>query len=182
MNSNQLQTFDANALKKRISETVQGTFGMLIPQEQFEALVKQHVSEFFEREEFFDVFEVTGSKDLYGRNNDKLKLRKAMTPFKAQVWEHCAHISRVALNEYFERESNVLKDKMMSMFETREFAGTVSNSVAAIASKVQEAQMKAVIYQATKILGTVVGASMGNYGFFEKDVEDQVKQTLGLSR
>jgi hypothetical protein len=47
-NLSEITQFDPKVLQKRVAETVQTQFGMLIPDDQFEKMVATHVKEFFE--------------------------------------------------------------------------------------------------------------------------------------
>lgn len=84
-----LALFDQAALKKRISETVQSTFGSLIPDAAFEQMVKNEITAFFEAKSVN--VEVKKNQDYYGRTAYNTEVKEQITPFAQMV--------RAAFNE-----------------------------------------------------------------------------------
>ncbi len=81
---NDIAPFDPDALKKRVSETIQASFGALIPEATWQAMVDKEVKAFFEEPGAeWVVAQINGS---YQR--DALHtLQSKMTPFRRMVWE-----------------------------------------------------------------------------------------------
>ncbi len=86
-----IQVFDPAALKKRVSDSVTATFGMMIPETEWQALVEREVKAFFEEPSTpFTIVEQKiagsyGSRDTVGH-----ELHTKLTPFRALVWKACS--------------------------------------------------------------------------------------------
>ena len=82
--STELKPFTPEQLQERITNTVRANFGMLVPDEQFNALVEKEINAFFDEK---TVFEWEGKKVGYW-NDAKLEqtTRVKMSPFRYQVW------------------------------------------------------------------------------------------------
>lgn len=90
--------FDPEALKKRVAETIQVSFGMLIPAEQFNAMVEKEVKAFFEQEttEWIVAEKASVSWD----RNGSAQLKTTLTPFRRLVWEKVQELCKAKLNEH----------------------------------------------------------------------------------
>jgi hypothetical protein len=80
----EIKTFSPDQLQDRITETVRSQFGMLIPEEQFNELIKKEIKEFFETEVAYD-WEVR-QVDNWSNHTRREKLKLNITPFRQQVW------------------------------------------------------------------------------------------------
>lgn len=80
---NDVIQFDPKVLQKRVAETVQSQFGMLIPDDQFEKMVATHVREFFDTQvDSKRVLRHTLFADLVWAELTKLVAVKLETAFK----------------------------------------------------------------------------------------------------
>lgn len=81
--------FEPDALKKRIAESVQVSFGMLIPESEWQKMVDKEVKAFFEEEGQFiwQRQEELKNSSYYGQSRYYETLKFGMTPFRQQVWE-----------------------------------------------------------------------------------------------
>lgn len=88
--------FDPDALKKRVSETIQASFGALIPEATWQAMVEKEVKAFFEDPGAeWVVTQINGS---YQR--DALHtLQTRMTPFRRLVWEKVQGLCKAKIEE-----------------------------------------------------------------------------------
>lgn len=90
MTDNAVMAFDPAALKKRVAESVQSQFGMLIPAEQFDAMVAAEIKAYFETETQHRVLtEEQGEYSYNGRQKVNV-VYVTMTPFRQQVREAIA--------------------------------------------------------------------------------------------
>ena len=102
--SNNMQTFKPEQLQERITETVRTNFGMLIPDDQFQALVQREIQAYFD--EATEVNWVTERSDNRGyfSNNDLLKIKLKMTPFRFQVWSEIRKLMDSKIEMLFNTE------------------------------------------------------------------------------
>ena len=91
--NSKLQVFDADALKKRVAESVAASFGMLVPQQQWDALVEREVKAFFEEPVQWKLSE----ERYYADSTNVLKV--ATTPFRLLVWERVAKLCREEISK-----------------------------------------------------------------------------------
>jgi len=91
--------FNPEQLKARIAETVQSTFGMLIPQEQWEEMINKEVKAFFEHTkewEWESKIHSYSSSNYHNPKEYRETLKIHVTPFRAEVWQ--------AIREYLKSE------------------------------------------------------------------------------
>ncbi len=108
--------FDQAALRKRVTETVTASFGMMIPEDQWQSLVEREIKAYFE--EPTDMVFVEGEAPTMHWGNavgqarrDAFKAR--MTPFRLLVWtavtDHChAHLQGLLGGEKFRAMMNTV--------------------------------------------------------------------------
>lgn len=92
---NKLQVFDADALKRRVAESVAASFGMLVPQQQWDALVEREVKAFFEEPVTWNLAE---ERIYYGQAGVSV-LKVATTPFRLLVWQQVAKLAREEISK-----------------------------------------------------------------------------------
>lgn len=89
---NKIEVFDPSALKKRVSDSVTATFGMMIPETQWAAMVEREVKAFFE--EPTSPFSITEERVKDGSwGSEKIvshHLTTKLTPFRALIWKQCS--------------------------------------------------------------------------------------------
>ena len=123
--------FDPNALKKRVAETVQSTFGMLIPEDKWNSMVEQEVVAFFETEE-----NLVWQRREEHTNDPWCKkyyheLIYSMTPFRLMVWQ--------ALKEQItERFKKVIDDDKFRSYVTFSQDGEETEITAWMEKKLEE--------------------------------------------
>jgi len=79
--------FDQDALKKRVSESVSSSFGMLIPAEQWQAMIDREVKAFFDTEIKYEFTKaVSDNRSSWSSGPDVYALRMGITPFRQMVW------------------------------------------------------------------------------------------------
>jgi len=81
----ELQAFDPLAWQKRIAETVQQQFGMLIPAEAFDTMVAKEIHAYFEEEKQLIIREEPVAQ-TWG-SSKTARTYASMTPFRRRVWE-----------------------------------------------------------------------------------------------
>lgn len=104
-------TLDVNALKTRVQDHVVGTFGALIPEDQFKAMVDAAIKQFFDDARDFE-YVVTES----GYNHSRLKLQTKITPFQQMVWEIVKPIVKTRLDEYMKEGGGNPLDEFLKEF------------------------------------------------------------------
>lgn len=89
--------FDPDALKKRVSETIQASFGALIPEATWQAMVDKEVKAFFEEP---GVEWVVAEKHSggYGSQNTTYTLQSKMTPFRRMVWVRVSELCKAKID------------------------------------------------------------------------------------
>ncbi len=87
--------FDQAALKQRITDSVQASFGMLIPAEQFKAMVDKEVKAYFEEDIGFRVESVASG---WGRDSHH-DLVARMTSFRRAVFDAVSAQVKVLLEK-----------------------------------------------------------------------------------
>ena len=98
----EIKTFDGKALEQRVSDTIRNTFGMLIPDELWEAKVAAEIQAFFECELSYVWTEQPKTSEYYNRDKvQKLEIR--ITPFRQMVWEELRKELSQKIKEYYER-------------------------------------------------------------------------------
>ena len=103
MSENTPVTFDANALRQRVADTVKTTFGMLIPEEQWKAMVEREVKAYFEEEAMWSIIEQPKG-NRYDSPTFEHVTRK-ITPFRVAVWEAVHVVVKPMLHELLNEDS-----------------------------------------------------------------------------
>lgn len=116
MSDNPLAKIDTNALRDRVAAQVTNSFGMLIPEEQFSAMVEAQIKAFFETPTSL-IFERNGYSDTYTIKGGQV------TMFQMMVWNRVRPMVEVKLLEYMnEGEGKKALDGFLKdLFEAREF-------------------------------------------------------------
>lgn len=86
--------FDPDALKKRVSETIQASFGALIPEATWQAMVDKEVKAFFE--DPGAEWTITTINASYQRDALAI-LQSKMTPFRRMVWEKVQELCKAKI-------------------------------------------------------------------------------------
>jgi len=117
-NDNPLAKIDTNALRDRVAAQVTNSFGMLIPEEQFSAMVDAQIKAFFETPTTL-TFERGG-----GYNSDTYTLKGAqVTMFQMMVWNLVRPMVQAKLQEYMNQGEGkkALDGFLKDLFEAKEF-------------------------------------------------------------
>lgn len=85
--NNDALVFDPNALKQRISDGVRTAFGMMIPDEQFQALVEKEIAAFFDEDGLDYVFEEVDKNPSSYNSSKYERLKARVSPFRLLVWK-----------------------------------------------------------------------------------------------
>lgn len=88
--------FDPAALKRRVSESVTATFGMLIPQSEWDTLVEREVKAFFE--EVNDPWVIIEQRGSWNTSETQ-KVQSKLTPFRVLVWKHLGDLCLAKVQE-----------------------------------------------------------------------------------
>lgn len=118
--------FDPVALQKRVSESVQSQFGMLIPQDAFDAMVAKEVRAYFEDEKEFIVREEAKNEQSYYHGPRVVRTYASMTPFRRQVWTAIDELMGKMLSEKL--NSDGLKAHVMQVWNDNDVAVEVELS------------------------------------------------------
>lgn len=118
MPKEEVAVFDQEALKKRVTETIQTQFGMMIPEKEWTALVEKEVKAFFEAEGA-DLLIGEEREDIrktgYYAERVKTTVRCACSPFRAIVWDYLREITRTKVETLLQGEK--LKSVISSTWE-----------------------------------------------------------------
>ena len=117
MSDNPLAKIDTNALRGRVAAQVTNSFGMLIPEEQFSAMVDAQIKAFFETPTTL-TFERAGAySDTYVIKGGKV------TAFQMMVWNLVRPMVEVKLLEYMDEGEGkkALDGFLKDLFEAKEF-------------------------------------------------------------
>lgn len=142
---NDITNFDPKALQKRVVDTIQTNFGMLIPTEKFEEMVNAAVMEFFENPaitEFKELdYVLNPSADSWNqKKGTKLRFSVAVPPFKFMVWQEVHKLVAAELNAYFARESNAVKRIVAETFDETSFKDLADKNIMVISKKMADVQ------------------------------------------
>jgi hypothetical protein len=138
-----LANIDQNAFRQRVEDHITNTFGTLIPNDQFAALVDAQVKSFFETKETIRVREYETTKPG-GHWNDKITLQSLtwdFTPFQQLVHATLNELVKKRLAEHMAdtNESNPINVFIASMLKSAVFEGhqlkTVQEMMLALAAK-----------------------------------------------
>ena len=88
--------FDPDALKKRVSETIQASFGALIPESTWQAMVDKEVKAFFEEPGAEWIVEKRGD-GRWNSTDTITTLQSKMTPFRRMVWEKVQELCKAKI-------------------------------------------------------------------------------------
>jgi hypothetical protein len=90
--STDIAAFDPAALKKRVAETVQVQFGMLIPEAQFTEMVNREIRAFFEDDHLNHV-------EVFNNSYNSQSVKVRCTPFRVMVWDRVHEILKKKLSD-----------------------------------------------------------------------------------
>lgn len=142
---NDMIQFDPSALKKRVSETIQTNFGMLIPEEQFSKMVDSAIQEFFTDPSITELREVEyvinpQANSWEQRKGTKLRLGCAIPPFKYMVWCEVHKIAASILDQVMKDKVAEVRARVTSVFDVSSVADIAEKSSEAIVDSVAKAQ------------------------------------------
>lgn len=149
-----IEIFNPQTLKEKITEQVQQSFSSLIPQEAFEQLVDKEIEEFFNSEVYFKIEHVKDpipGHTYYTQYNEYNRLSTPITPFKAIVWKVCHDITVEKLNRYFEVEKEKIKQQSLDLL-SKELEGSISKNVELIMIEMQKNQMNNILSQCLSLM------------------------------
>ena len=93
---------NAQAFKERVAESVRASFGMLIPEEDWQAMVDKEVKAFFEdTKTHFELIDKHNGYVGYGSASKKVLVAEGLTPFRVLVWEQLHKLVKPKITEYF---------------------------------------------------------------------------------
>lgn len=156
--------FDASALKKRVSETIQSNFGMLIPQEQFSKMVDEAINEFFTSPSITEMREIEyivnpEESSWQQRRGTKLRLGCAIPPFKYMVWCEVHKIAKQELNACLSDKSQAIKELVAKAFDAPSIEHLADMTTEVLAANMAKTQRALAINEALNIFkATLVGA------------------------
>lgn len=94
---------NAQAFKERVAESVRASFGMLIPEEDWQAMVDKEVKAFFEdTETHIELMEKHNGYVGYGSATKKVLVADGLTPFRVLIWEQLHRLVKPKITEYFD--------------------------------------------------------------------------------
>lgn len=120
--------FDPSALKKRVAEAVQSTFGSLIPDEAFKGMVDKEIRDFFETPTVSVVTKPTN--DSYGRTTYTTEVNEKITPFAQMVRAAFVERVRSGLDKAFNAEEFQAKYHYTTGNNASEFAKAMMKELA----------------------------------------------------
>lgn len=137
---NDVIKFSTEDLKKRITETTQAQFGMMIPQEMFEQLVQDSITKFTDVEQNFQVQEIKDPNYTGNSwNHPTIKvLAERMTPFQVMVRNALMPIVQEMLTKYLADYREQIQAEITKKLEHPSFNTPLSKNVAGMMSVVQE--------------------------------------------
>lgn len=149
--------------KERVSKSVRANIGMLIPEDEFDALVQEEVKSFFEEQHEHIVAE----KETSGWKSKKRIIEAyKMTPFRKMIWDEVKSQMKDKVKENFE-ESEVAKavdsfwDRSnMQKFEWNEFVTELTKEVAPLMA---EKMFERIVAEAVQVSSDEVLDKIQNY-------------------
>jgi len=118
--ASELSTINVQDFRKRVEEHVVNTFGSLIPEDQFRALVDAQIKAFFETPvnlEFATVNTGYGSSGTYA-------LKSPITPFTAVVWAKVHQIVATQLSSYLTSKDSRVEAMIAELVRVPEVGDT----------------------------------------------------------
>jgi hypothetical protein len=94
----EITKFDGKDLEKRVTDTIQATFGMLIPDDVWESKVQAEILAFFEEDIEFSWSECY-KKEGYSSSSKVQVLSTKITPFRQMEWAILQQMAEKRLNE-----------------------------------------------------------------------------------
>lgn len=97
-------------LKRRISDSVRATVGMLFPEEQWDVMIEKEIKAYFEDvAEAFEIVSVVEKQNGYSgyssTENVRHKLARKVTPFRAQVWRAISEQLNNKIDAFFQSDA-----------------------------------------------------------------------------
>lgn len=128
-------------LQVRVAETVQASFGMLIPDAAFKELVDKAVTEFFETPVNFDIGEKYISDGRGYFNDTKVQhLSKKMTAFEILVYTEIMKTTQTMLKEHLKEHEDKLKEKMQEVLASASTQDVLKNGMVTMTGQIQQYQ------------------------------------------
>jgi hypothetical protein len=132
--NNDIKPFNTQQLQERVSESVRASFGMLIPEEQFDDLVCREIKAYFEEETNVE-WSTRKSPAAQGwHTKDLLEAKVRMTPFRFQVW--------TALNELMQSKIDTVFGVEMQAAVSPIFDGDGTQTMEAYLSDMMDKKLE----------------------------------------
>lgn len=160
--SNEVQQFDVSALKQRVAESVQSTFGMLIPEDQWNALVAKEVSAFFDEEKEMKIQEVSIDGSY---NRSKGVILQGMTPFRNLVYQEINNIVQQKVKDQFNNKEWLATQTWTNNMPTGQLGTALESKLEAMAPTMVAEMFRGVFAMASISAKNEVLASLGNRNY-----------------
>lgn len=143
----QVQEFDPHAFKNRVKAHITNSFGSLLPEAQFTAMIEAEIKEFFEtpRELIFEELNRSGWSQ-----GEKIAIKSALTPFQQMVWRELTKLVSARLDKYMKDDNtlNPINKMLDELFTIPEFEDhqvlTAQKMMLAMAGQFFSAQLNSV--------------------------------------
>jgi hypothetical protein len=120
----QVQKFDPSTLMQGVKDRIKATFVSLIPDDQWDGMVKKEIDAFFDTASGSSIESITVEIKDYGYGTERrtwqtMKFSGKMSPFRQLVWTLCYEESIKALKKYISEEyfTNVYVDGRTELHE-----------------------------------------------------------------
>lgn len=153
-----LATIDQNAFRKRVEDHILNTFGSLIPEDQFKAMIDSQVKDFFDTKQVIQVVErqeeVKDTRGYYSGTRKWMELSVPITPFQQMVWSVLMKLVDEKLNQEFspDNKDNPVNKFLHELFHLPEFESnqvmTTQRMMIALAGSFFEKHLQSVGYDA----------------------------------
>lgn len=138
-----LNQFNMQDLQKRISESVQATFGMLMPEDAFKAMTEKAVHDYFHKEQTFGLREVTHPDDIGKQpwqQNKITVLNNRLTMFELQVYKVLTPLVEAELTKWLKENEDAAAKAMKESLEGPEVSIPLNKGIAQVAAHVTQMQ------------------------------------------
>lgn len=167
--ANDVTQFDTTALKQRVSDTVQGSFGMLIPEEAFQAMCAAAIKDYFEDKKTFSVVqrsrEVKDSPNSYHTRTERYyELEAKYTVFQRLVFDTIHEIVVAQLKAHLAVQEAEIEEQLKTLMnQSVELKGTIADGLSEILRHAAERQLAMALGIATsEVLGKVRSAALSS--------------------
>lgn len=179
MSTNNIETFDPNALKKRVQETIQASFGMMIPPEQFAKMVEEAVKEYFESPQLMELKETEyiinpDAQSWNQRTGTKLRPAFMVSPFKYMVWVEVHKIARATLDQYLKNKEVAIKKQVEQAFDAPSIEHVANMTTEVLAETMAKSQRAFALSQAFTLFRNNLSTMFNQAGAY--DVANKIGQ------